>query len=204
MRVWCLTVVSAVAISLAGAGPSGAQDVKKDDGFAKRLFARNIDKQKKSYVCFLRRYDAAHLAGHPLQKVSVMRLLVTAERIPEDDALNYSFRLGLKFRDKPGDFDSSGDCGHGLATEGDNKGRLYCGVDCDGGGISVELPPANTFLLVRLEFIRIWNNNKPDDDGFSLSGGADDKVFRLERTNLADCASLVTDREELAALRRKP
>ena len=37
----------------------------------------------------------------------------------------------------------------------------------------------------------------------ALVGGADDKVFRLERADPRECASLVTDRKELAELRRK-
>jgi len=33
--------------------------------------------------------------------------------------------------------------------------------------------------------------------------GADDKIFRLDRTDTGECASLVTDRKELAAIRHK-
>ena len=56
---------------------------------------------------------------------------------------------------------------------------------------------------IRLDSIRIWRNNKPDDDDFSLSGGADDRVFRLDRADLDECRSLITDRKELAAIRHK-
>ena len=31
---------------------------------------------------------------------------------PEDKITNYSFRLGVKYRNRPGDFDSSGSCNH--------------------------------------------------------------------------------------------
>ena len=31
---------------------------------------------QKTYACFVRRYDASHLAQHPKQKVSAMKLLV--------------------------------------------------------------------------------------------------------------------------------
>jgi hypothetical protein len=58
-------------------------------------------------------------------------------------------------------------------------------------------------VLVRLESIRIWRNNKPDDEGLNLSGGADDRVFRLDRMPVEMCRSLVTDRKELAAMRIK-
>jgi hypothetical protein len=133
-----------------------------------------------------------------------MKLLLTAERMPEDEALNYSFRLGVSFRHRPGDFDSSGDCGHVKASESEQgKTQLGCSVDCEGGGITVELARDDKSTLVRLDSIRIWRNNKPDEDGFPLSGGADDRVFRLDRANLDKCRSLVTDRQELAAMRRK-
>ncbi len=46
--------------------------------------------------------------------------------------------------------------------------------------------------------------NKPDDEARdALSAGADDKVFRVDRTETSDCAELVTDRKELAAIRHK-
>ncbi|ANV99903.1 hypothetical protein LMTR13_06665 [Bradyrhizobium icense] len=61
---------------------------------------------KKTYACFVRRYDANHLAQHPKQKVSTMKLLVTAEDAPEDKTVNYSFRLGFKYRHRAGNFDS--------------------------------------------------------------------------------------------------
>jgi hypothetical protein len=150
----------------------------------------------------VRAYDAAHLAGHPLQKVSAMKLLVTAEKGEEGAGLSYSFRLGVKFTKRPGDFDSSGFCNHGTAeVTGDSKAQLGCGVDCDGGGISVELTKPNKSTLVRLERIRIWRNNQPEDEGLDLSGGADDRIFRLDRAKLDLCKSLITDRKELAAIR---
>jgi len=193
-------------LAVMAAGSAGARAAEGDDGaaYAKKLFAGNVGKQDKNYACFVRRYDAAHLAKHSLQKVSAMTLLITAEKVAEDKALNYSFRLGVKFRHRPGKFDSSGDCGHPSAfEESADKVHIGCGVDCDGGGISVELAHADKSTLIRLERIRIWRNNKPEEEGLDLSGGADDKVFRLDRANLNECRSLITDRKELAAMRRK-
>ena len=195
------TVIAALA---AGGAGVHAEAASTDNGFAKRLFAGDPGKQAKSYACFVRRYDAAHLARHPLQKVNVMTLLITGEKVAEDEVLNYSFRLGLAFRNRPGNFNSSGDCGHVKETSSpDNKEQLGCSVDCDGGGISVELAGDTKSTKIGLDTIRIWRNNKPDEDGFSLSGGADDRVFRLDRASLEHCRSLVTDRKELAAMRRK-
>jgi hypothetical protein len=116
---------------------------------------------------------------------------------------NYSFRLGVKFRNRPGDFDSSGDCGHSKAAEA-GQIPLDCAVDCDGGGIDVDLSPDDKAAIVKLERIRIWRNNEPDEEAsMSLTAGADDHVFRLARAPLNECVSLVTDRKELAAMRRK-
>ena len=193
-----------VLLAVVASGGARAEEPKKGLEFAKRAFAADVSKQKKSYACFVRKYDAAHLAQHPLQKVSAMTLLLGAEVDPEDQSLGYSFRLGVKFRNRPGDFDSSGSCGHADVTE-DSKGKeqMGCGVDCDGGGIAVELGKTDSVVLVRLDSIRIWRNNKPDDEGLNLSGGADDRVFRLDRAPVEMCRSLVTDRKELAAMRTK-
>jgi hypothetical protein len=204
MKRRSLAVLAASVLLAVAAGSARAEEPKKGSEFAKRVFAVDVSKQKKSYACFARKYDAAHLAKHPLQKVSAMTLLLNAEADPEDQSLGYSFRLGVKFRDRPGDFDSSGSCGHAEVNE-DAKGKeqMGCGVDCDGGGIAVEMDKTDSAVLVRLESIRIWRNNKPDDEGLNLSGGADDRVFRLDRAPLEMCRSLVTDRKELAAMRTK-
>ena len=81
---------------------------------------------------------------------------------------------------------------------------MGCGVDCEGGGIEVALSKDDKSAIIRLVQIRVWQNNKPDDEAEqSLVAGADDKIFRLDRTDTSECASLVTDRKELAALRHK-
>lgn len=158
----------------------------------------------KAYACFVRRYDAAHLARHPKQKVASMKLLVSVELDKEDKELNNSFRLGFRYRHRSGDFDSSGSCNHAVFAKEGNDVRLGCGVDCEGGGIGVALSKDDKSAIVRLARVRVWQNNKPDDDAEqSLVSGADDGIFRLDRTDTSECTSLVTDRKELAALRHK-
>jgi len=180
---------------------SAQADDVKPDAFAQQMFHSAPGKDK-SYACFVRSYDPGHLVRHPLQKVKAMRLLVTGETDPETHKFGYSFRMGVTFRNRSGTFDSSGDCGIGGITESPaHRSVMGCSVDCDGGGISVEMTPDNKSTLVRLERIRIWQNNKPDDEGLDMSGGADDRVFRLDRAKLDMCRSLITDRKELAAIR---
>lgn len=170
--------------------------------FNTRMYAGALG--DKAYACFVRRYDADHLARHPKQKVAAMKLLISAEVDKEDKELHNSFRLGFRYRHRNGDFDSSGSCNHAVFTRNGSEVRLGCGVDCEGGGIGVALSRDDKSAIVRLERVRVWQNNKPDDDAEqSLVAGADDKIFRLDRTDNSECASLVTDRKELAALRHK-
>jgi len=181
-----------------------AEDAPAVNEFTKRLFAvKKID--HKTYACFVRRYDAAHLAQHPQQKVSAMKLLLTAEQDTEEHEMNYSFRLGVKYRNKSGNYDSSGECGHGSFTgEKTDEAMLGCGVDCDGGGINVLLAKDDKAAIIKLERIRIWKDRNYDEDAAdTLVAGVDDRTFRLDRADLKDCESLVTDRKELAAMRHK-
>jgi hypothetical protein len=134
-------IVAAVA-SVIGAHACHSQegvDKAKATAFDAQMFGGPLS--HKTYACFVRRYDANHLARHPKQKVSAMKLLVTSEDAPEDKTVNYSFRLGFKYR----------------------------------------------------------HHDASDD----LVAGADDKIFRVDRADLHECSELVTDRKELAALRRK-
>jgi hypothetical protein len=193
-----------------GSHSARADDLQADSDFAKRFFA-DFAGQPKAYACFVRRYDAAHMAEHPQQKVTVMRLLVTSEKMEDDKYLTYSFRLGVNFRDQPGDFDSSGDCGHAPPVRTADTDAMppagidfQCAVDCDGGGIAVNLASGDNSVIVKLDRIRIWKSTDPDGGPLrNLQGGADDKIFRLDRTSLDECRSLVADRKELAAMRHK-
>lgn len=199
--LFALTLVATAA----PAGLSHAEDgidKAKARNFDARLFARPYD--QKTYACFVRRYDASHLAQHPKQKVRAMKLLVTAEIPPEEQTINYSFPLGVKYRQRAGNFDSGGSCHHVIAEEKGGEIHLGCGVDCDGGGIDVAMSKDDKSAIVELERVRVWDRKKPDQEGNNdLEAGTDDKTFRVERADLSECAELVTDRKELAALRKQ-
>jgi hypothetical protein len=202
---------ASVALAAAAVIPAGAQEpvdkpVDKPvdtTAFAQRLFAvKAVD--KKTYACFVRRYDADHLKHHPLQKVSAMKMLMTVEKSEEDAGLQYSFRLGIGFRSRAGAFSSSGGCSDAKALPGDGRMMISCSVECDGGGLYVTLASGDKSVVVDLDQIRIWDDAKPDDDAdHSLNAGADDKSFRLDRTNIEECASLVPDHDELEAMRHQ-
>ncbi|MGJ4892447.1 hypothetical protein ACQR1Y_29920 [Bradyrhizobium sp. HKCCYLRH3099] len=182
------------------------------DDIASKTQARMFDTRvftkapgQKAYACFTRRYDADHLARHPKQKVSAMQLLMTAEIPPGEREMTYSFRLGVSYRDRPGDFDSSGSCEHARVNDAGGEIRYNCPVDCEGGGIEIAMARDDKAAIVRLTRITVWQrDNKPDAEaGDALVAGADDKIFRVDRSDVADCAGLVTDRKELASIRHK-
>ena len=194
----CVWVVAAAA-SVVGVNASQAQegvDKARATAFDARMFGGPLN--QKTHACFVRRYDASHLAQHPKQKVSAMKLLVTAEDASEDKTVNYSFRLGFKYRHRAVNFDSSGYCNHIVVENTGGEVRLGCG-----GGIEVAMKDDRS-ALIRLERIRIWERNKADDDASNdLVAGAGDKIFRVDRSDLHECSGLVTGRKKLAALRHK-
>jgi hypothetical protein len=208
-RVSTLATLTVILLSFvassSGHAEDGSQsiDPAKSAAFDTRMFGTPIGK-KAAYACFVRHYDEGHLAQHPLQKVAAMKLLVTAQDLPKEQSSAYSFQLGIKYRNRRTAYDSSGYCRHIVVADDGDELRFGCGVECDGGGIEVALPKDNKSATVRLERVRIWRHNNPDlESGSDLVAGDDDKLFRLERANTRECASLVTDRKVLAALRHK-
>jgi hypothetical protein len=178
-----------------------AIDQNRADTFDKDMFMRPPG--DKAFACFMRRYDAEHLAQHPKQKVAAMKLLVATETAEGETRLSYSFHLGVNFRHRAGDFESSGYCDHAIAEANDSEIRFACDIDCESGGINVALSKDAKSAIVRLERIVVWKDDKPDEGGEAVLAGADDKIFRLDRVAAQECASLLTDSKKLAALRQK-
>ena len=202
--VTILVLAASIAGSSAHAAGRDQEGIDKAavDAFDSRMFGATPT--KKSYACFVRKYDSVHLAQHPKQKVSTMKLLMTAE-IPSDaDTFNYSFRLGVKYRNRSTNLQSFGDCGHMVAEDAGSEIHFGCGVDCDGGGLGVSLAKDDKSATVGLARVRVWKRNTaPEETAEDLVAGDDDAKFRLERTELRDCAELGDDRKEIAALKRK-
>jgi len=125
--------------------------------------------------CFTRTYDRAHLAQHPDQLVTEVKLRIF--RAPEGKAKWFEVRFKLRGQNKSR-------WSEGVCLEG---GRCY--VECDGGGFNIE--PRTHDALVHLDYIRtVMCDEDPAnliDGGEGVSGGKDDRVFRLDRTDPAEC-----------------
>ncbi|SFM17758.1 hypothetical protein SAMN03159423_5809 [Bradyrhizobium sp. NFR13] len=203
---------AALLVSAIAGGTARAEDeptkvsAAQIEAFDTTLIGRSVSKAK-TYACFIRKYDAEHLAAHPKQKVSAMKLLVTVEAPSSELTYSHSFRLGVKFRDRKGDFQSAGSCNHASIKDAGGEVRLSCPIDCEGGGIEIGIaasrkPQDKAAAMVRLEAVRIWDNDSKAEEETAdyLKAGADDKAFRLERTSLKDCGSLVSDDDERIAM----
>jgi len=185
-----LGALALLAVVTAGGSFARAENGVQADQYAKRMFAGKFAAQGKSYACFARRYDAAHLAKHPQQNVSAMRMLVEAELVPEDTKLSYNFAVGVNFRDKPGNFTNEGGCGYPEVSQvSADKLQLECNVSCDGRSLTVELTKADKSILVRVEGLSLGSEKHPD----AGIGDGDDRVFRLDRVDLDECKSLMKD-----------
>jgi len=195
-----LVAALAAAFPLAAHADDDGLDPAKVKAFDTRVFAGPIG--EKASACFVRHYDASHLAQHPKQKVRSMKLLVTAENKPKEPT-SYAYKIGVQFRNKPGNFDGASSCGHMVDEDGNKDIRFTCNVECDGGGLDIAMSKNNKSAIAHIEVIGIWDRKHPDRDGVALEGGADDKVFRVDRVDNSECAELMTDHEEVASLQRK-
>lgn len=203
-----LSTALVAAALLTGHGLARAEDAPnkidaaQSDAFKQRLFGSNAG--KKAYACFTRRYDADHLARHPLQKVASMKLLVKFEADEQPNAIPYSFKLDLKYRNSKQERESAGTCALMLDQATGKEIEFGCGVDCDGGGFDLVFAKDRDAMVLKTSRVRTWLRGKePEETAEDLVAGADDKSFRLDRTSLRDCAELAQDKDERLALNRK-
>lgn len=179
----------ALAFGLFVAGQAFAQAI--EPGKEGEL-ANFIPPQAGARACFGRVYDAAHLKNHPKQQVTEMQFRI-AYYIHDPDEFaakgqrNYYFQILARLRDaqqgKP--LTAMGEC-----SVADDGKSIFCGVDCDGGGVIVKRNGADKVLvdLEALGRLRMTLDCGEDEaDAFELTPGADDKRFLLSKMPQAEC-----------------
>ena len=134
--------------------------------------------------CFSRTYDRAHLAKHPDQIVTAVKLHLKTNNHRSYDC---DFSLQFKVRGKYETLRTAGFCNRD--ARGAAKG-LKCIVECDGGGVYVV--HRATDLMMYLNRIRVVTSCGDDviEGGEELSGGKDDREFRLDRVNDSMCDAM--------------
>jgi hypothetical protein len=204
MRQNPILIAAVLSLLASAATAQPDREAAKVADFAKRMFATKSFGQKPT-ACFARTYDAAHLARHPEQTVSAMKMLIAGEKLEGATSLSYSYKLGINFRDRKGDYASSYDCGNAEVSDVKLGAQVSCHDGCGAGGVVIALAPNSKAIIVKLESVVVWLADKPQDESaqFELKGGADDRVFRLERVDSEMCKLLIKDGDEVAALQAK-
>lgn len=195
MRTLFLTMGLGLALSGFAAPPvQAAGTVDAND--ISVLFGKEPG-EGEALACFRRVYTKAHLATHPDQNVTEMRLFVSK---PEGNVSQFELVLGVNFRASKALFKVSGGC----RRPDDGTGALSCGIECDGGWVGVRARDANA-VLVDIPYSARLSDEAGDSDAVpqSVRFGSDDKIFRLERTALKDCLPLVWDEALKARLSKQ-
>jgi len=177
--------------ALAAAAPAQAQPVPPGEEGA---LAKLLKPVPGTQVCYRRDYDKAHLAKHPDQLVTSMEFRIAYHRFePEQNypegQRNYYFQMLVDRRGETQRLEGSGECS---ASDG---GPIVCSIECDGGGVGVAAAPGGGLMvdLTTYDYIRMTQGCGGEDGDFVLlTGGKDDKLFRLDRLPDAQCPSFDT------------
>jgi hypothetical protein len=146
-----------------------------------------------AHACFVRRYTKAHLGSHPDQNVTTMLAYVSKQEGPDT---YYGINLQVNFLQLKKPFQVSGSC-----SENADTGALGCGVECDGGNLSVRVKNEQSILVDIPDSVRLFDPSASDEFADLPKGarfGSDDKLFRLDRTELTDCVPVIYDEETKA------
>ncbi len=163
-----------------------------------QLFGKPVGTEN-AYACYIRKYSKAHLASHPDQNVRDMMVLVDSHMDEEGAGRQYILGMTVNFRYLKQTFSTYGGCSAGS----DGKQALHCGIDCDGGTIGVRIKDEKSILIdipygarVAEDYFEEERSGLPQGAKF----GSDDKLFRLDRTDLSSCLPLANSDEAKAAL----
>ncbi|MET3925898.1 hypothetical protein [Devosia sp. 2618] len=131
-------------------------------------------------ITWSRNYDAAHLAAHPDQLVTAMQLAVSYEIFDPalEGQVNFELQAALR----------GGKQGVTTGTCMPYGQNMWCGVECDGGGILVSKRPGGSVLVnlanvgyIRMSEVGCGEDENSEGGSFDLTSGKDDKLFLLNR-----------------------
>ena len=178
-----MNVQTHVLLAFLVALPISAESATKQD--VVKILGRNPG-DAAAYACFTRHYTKKHLATHPDQNVTDMRLFVNRA---EGDDVSYTLDMQVDFREQKKPLVLSNYC----EPDSDPKGAITCPMDCEGGRIDIRVKNQSAILVEIPLGARVYD--PPKEDGVPLRGkfGDDDKLFRLDRAALTDCLPAIKD-----------
>jgi hypothetical protein len=173
-----------LCIAKLGSGKNPSSDgVNKVD-----LVGKQASLDRSALGCFVRDYDKSHLARHPNQLITNVKLAI---RSPKGASpYRHEFALQVQMRGKDKILKTEGMC----KEEGALK--LHCFVECDGGG--VDLSVKEDSVMMYLDRIRMASCGKDINDvekAEEISGGLDDREFRIDRAGIGMCSNMDSTEE---------
>jgi hypothetical protein len=151
----------------------------------------------KTFACFRRAYDHAHLSAHPQQNVTAVRMLVTVYSKLD---YGYQLRIGLQFRDRAESLSTVAECGNGREQDALPKAAICAGI---AGRVLLAIENKNSVQLSLPLATGLWRPGPPQPNNTVKDAFAeDDKHFRLYRAPLAQCDGQAIDDQEKALLDR--
>jgi len=206
IMVVLLGAIIALCDSVRPASSQNAQTGASDD------LAALLPQPTRKQVCFARSYDAGHLKSHPRQRVTAVVFSMSYRHEPTDDDPDpYEFGLSLKRKTSKRTLYAAGNCrtlkpldadflaklepDQRTALENERKAlrggpALQCYIECDGVEVFVERAADAGSLLIHLDRLRMTTACGDDEDAVEVTGGADDRVFRVDKAPPAVCRAL--------------
>jgi len=157
-------------------------------------------------VCFRRDYDAAHLRQHPAQLTTSVILSYRNE----NDTTHPNLRIVMRQKNRPAPLYVVASCNWNAAFNRDIKDkpifkgiRSKAGFDCiphtekdseEGGYFIIEAGADAKSLLLHLDdYEAAWPDTDLAKEPESAKFGAEDRVFRLDRTSGDACRAIEKD-----------
>lgn len=146
--------------------------------------------------CYERVYSKDHMAKHPKQRVSHIRV----EHFPnlfgthgpdgkvrfDEKTGEVAFGIKVHFRGSSEEFSDGGVCYP-------KKGYLRCQIECDGGGFEIKHRDANSILIYNTRGFAV--SGCGGEERAFISTKSDDKVFRLNRLPASKCVPPVLEKD---------
>ena len=193
---------SAFAITAAAALAPVAATGEGSNAFFTHMLGR-LYPSGESFACFSRRYDEAALAAHPDQNVTFAKVLASASYRQSASGAKpdaYSIELGLafRFRGRAETLTSAASCGGARAGETLHDGASCAGPVGSAGHMRLALEGADALIMTIPNGSDLWGPGPIDQrhDVIKNPFGADDKIFRLHRTDVSHCEDLAFDRQK--------
>jgi hypothetical protein len=116
---------------------------------------------------------------------------------------SYELRIGSYFRKLKARLDTAGSCAMSAAQHEEGGAMtVHCAVDCDGGSFDVALKDNGSILVGIPEHARLWKPGSDEPSDVHGAFGPDDKLFRIDRAQTAECLPLAADAAERREIAR--